>query len=253
MDPRDELARIIRTARAECGLKQEAFAREVGIVAAHLSRLEHGTGLPSIQLIHRISDRFGTDRSRMMRLLRRIKGFEDVSADGFLREEVPALTNGGAREKPDATGPRRGSRQAPVFREDDDALRRWLVALENGGPPAGTKIERTAPVTRAMSRDHSAFWLEVDSHLQTLKISSGDLLLVEPSIRPAAGEPSIVWMGDELLIGCWRDGHENGEGAILEVCNGTRRPVAVPRDRVELSRRHSYRIAGVRPRFQPLT
>src|SRR5690349_15736987 len=76
MEPRKELATIIKRARLESGLKQEIFAREVGVVAAHLSRLEHGQGLPSISLIQKIADRFGADRSRMIGLLRRIKGFE---------------------------------------------------------------------------------------------------------------------------------------------------------------------------------
>src|SRR5438270_11495200 len=138
MESRKELASIIKRARLESGLKQEIFAREVGVVAAHLSRLEHGQGLPSIRLIRKIADRFGADRGRMMTLLSRIKGFE-----------------GGAEVEPETsrTAMRRGGRgaYAPVLLPAD--CEPW-VAPSNSAPRP-QPIERE-PFSVTMTKDKHA-------------------------------------------------------------------------------------------------
>src|SRR5688572_21511431 len=132
MEARKELAALIKKTRLESGLKQEVFAREVGVVAAHLSRLEHGQGLPSISLVQKIADRFGADRSRMLRLLRTIKGFEEEDE------------------------PRRASRGVRVPIVPVAAVPRWLAEFLDSRAAAEMPME---PVTREMSRDRRAFWV----------------------------------------------------------------------------------------------
>src|SRR4051812_13739588 len=144
MDARQQLAGIIKSARTDSGLKQEVFAREVGVVAAHLSRLESGQGLPSIQLIHKIADRFVADRSRMMKLLRQIKGFEELPEEAAF-DTAPCL------ERPSHRGT---DRKIPVV-EDTELLQAWIRALQKGRGLPDTA--RTAPVSTEMTKDRKAF------------------------------------------------------------------------------------------------
>ena len=44
--------------RRELGLKKPAFAPEVGISYAHLDNIENGRMPPSIELVHRLANRF---------------------------------------------------------------------------------------------------------------------------------------------------------------------------------------------------
>ncbi len=241
MDARKLLAEIIRAARASSGLKQEVFAREVGVVAAHLSRLENGQGLPSIQLIHKIADHFDADRSQMMKLLRQIKGFEETT---------------GERETPFDTAPcldkpsRRGTdRKIPVL-EDAALLRTWMKALAKGR--SLPDIERTAPVSARMTRDRKAFWFEVSEEGMTGRgISRGDLLLVEPSHPAVNGKPTLVLFNDDVMLARWLEGEES---IVLESVNSAQgRLPAMSRSLFDRDGGHALRIAGVHPCYRPFT
>lgn len=227
MEPRTELAAIIRKARTESGLKQEIFAREVGVVAAHLSRLEHGQGLPSITLIQKIAERFGADRNKMMRLLRNIKGFEDEPAKTSRR---PSL-----RGVPAAVVP------AALCLE-------WIETLDEGGTPVGE--DGVEPITRTMTRDKRAFWVTAEGPAMCGgQISEWDLLLVEPSSEPIDGKPTLVFLERKIMVRKFR---EVGEKVFLEPACAEHDPMPVLA-REDFGERggRAFRIAGLRPMFRP--
>lgn len=227
MEPRTELATIIRKARTESGLKQEIFAREVGVVAAHLSRLEHGQGLPSITLIQKIADRFGADRNKMMRLLRNIKGFEDEPAKASRR---PSLRGIPAPVVP-----------APMCLE-------WIETIEEGGVPGGE--DGVEPITRAMTRDKRAFWVTAEGPgMCGGQINEWDLLLVEPSSEPIDGKPALVFLERKIMVRKFRD---VGEKVFLEPACSEQDPMpTLAREEFEEKGGRAFRIAGVRPMFRP--
>jgi transcriptional regulator with XRE-family HTH domain len=230
MEPRKELATIIKRARLESGLKQEVFAREVGVVAAHLSRLEHGQGLPSISLIQKIADRFGADRSRMIGLLRRIKGFE--LDDG---EDRPASS-------------RRSSLRglaAPILSPEDCAS----TAEFEKGIPSGLD-HGTEPVTKAMTRDRRAFWVIARGvDMCGGPISEWDLLLVEPSFPPREGRPTLICFEGRVMVRKFRD---LGDAIVLDpACSEQEDLPPIPRPIFQEKNGKAFRLAGVKPTFRP--
>lgn len=224
MDAKKELASIIRRTRQDSGLKQEVFAREVGIVAAHLSRLEHAQGLPSIQLLQKIADRFGADRSRMMRLLRIIKGFdEDPPIE--VTQCAPSL-RGRTRPLPVVT-----VKTCPA----------WVRALDKGEQPNG-KPAALEPVTTKMSRDRRAFWMLAEGvEMCGGPVGAEDLLLVEPSMPVEAGQPVLLVQGKQVYVRLVRSA--DGEFLFDSLC-----PDQKPLPPGEGLR--AYRIAGVRPCYR---
>ena len=234
MEPRKELASIIKRARLESGLKQEIFAREVGVVAAHLSRLEHGQGLPSIRLIRKIADRFGADRGRMMGLLRRIKGFEDgEELDGDGRRH-----DGAAKRTP------RGA-TAPVLLPTD--LEPWVAPVGPDGRP--DPIERE-PLGRTMTKDKHAFWVVARGRdMCGGPIGELDLLLVEPSRSPVDGRPALVLLDGRVMVRKYRD---LGDTIVLDpACSGQDELPPIPREVFRSKGGVVLRLAGYRPAFQP--
>lgn len=229
MEPRKELATIIKRARLESGLKQEVFAREVGVVAAHLSRLEHGQGLPSISLIQKIADRFGADRARMIGLLRRIKGFD--------------LDDGEDRPPKSRRSSLRGL-AAPILSPEDCVS---TAEFEKGVPPG--LDHGTEPVTKEMTRDRSAFWVIARGvDMCGGPISEWDLLLVEPSHPPRDGRPTLICFEGRVMVRKYRD---LGDAIVLDpACAEQEELPPIPRPIFQEKKGKAFRLAGVKPTFR---
>ena len=56
LEPEREITRVILDARIRAGLTQNELAAKTGISQADISRLEHGTRNPSIELLKRLAD-----------------------------------------------------------------------------------------------------------------------------------------------------------------------------------------------------
>ena len=234
-DPRHRLAEIIREARIASGEKQESFARLIGVVPAHLSRLENGQGLPSLRLIERITNNSHADRMEMRRVLRRIKGFDD---------DAPQPLTASACEE----GMPVNERVIPVFSKMK-AFEQWTTAVLDARRPP--KVERHFPVDERMTNDPTAFWFEVrDPLLACPGIAIGDLLLVEPSHPVARGLPCFVRLGPKFLIARWC--HEGDDCVTLEpVAGGTDRPQTITKLEFEQLGGTAFRIAGIHPCYRP--
>ena len=244
MDPRKELADLIRTARLGSGLKQEVFAREIGIVAAHLSRLEKGQGLPSVKLVHRMSSRFGVDSKKVMKLLRRIKGFE---VDG--EEDVAQVPNvDDAPCLPDARV--RRERRVPLV--EGQMLKQWLRAFDKS--KMHPEVEGSEPVTSQMTKDKLAFWFIVDSTpLAGGNIQVGDMLLVEPSNPPIHEKPVLVLVDGELSLSRYVDLGPNFAVEPYGKIDGRGAQRVFSKASFDRAGNRIYRIAGVNPCYRAFT
>ncbi len=230
---RIELARIIREARLASGEKQDVFAQAIGVVSAHLSRLEHGQGLPSLALVDRIANHSRASRMEMRRLLRCIKGYE----------EEPPLHTSVCLDRS-----HHRDRHVPVV-DSATEFDRWIEAVLAGGRPP--RIERRFAVDPRMTSDPHALWFQIrDDKLAAPGIAVGDLLLVEPSCPVVSGAPCFVRLNGVFLIARWLD--EDGETVGLDPVSSVHGcPRSLAKHDFEREGGSAFRIAGVHPCYRP--
>lgn len=61
-----EIGTRLRERREALGLTQQALARELGVTHQHVSRIESGQAMPSLELVVRIAARFGVTTDELL-------------------------------------------------------------------------------------------------------------------------------------------------------------------------------------------
>lgn len=181
------------------GEKQEAFAEELGVTGSHLSRIESGKKVPSLDVIRRLSEKFGADYSRLETLHRVIKGY--VAGEGAAFDE-----NRGAAE---GFFPIIGAVSCGSFDE--------LISAPRGEmrqPPEPVKKSTRAAWIVAGGESMTGELMTPDG---SVRIRPGDLLWVEFDRRPKDGQVALVALDGELTVKLWRVHKEKGGDRVLEL------------------------------------
>lgn len=196
--PLSRLGALIKEARSKkYEGKQEHLARELGVSAPHLSRLENGKSPPSLPLARRLAERLDLDIGLIRSLLRQHWDSERIPME--LRSAVDKT---GHAPPPELVAASR-SRMRPVLGRTSAGP--WLEAINSG--ESGNHLERYRfPIPKGHKlRDKNAFWVEVDGESMTGSgIEDGALLLVE-QVKPANGEHALVHLDGKTQVKKWRE------------------------------------------------